>query len=372
VNILMLSGDTALARGQDGPFNQMLRLFSTYWERVDVLCPRASGAEARTVHGNVHLHPSPLPALMQPFFILRQGRRLFNERHYDLVISHDYGVFYNGIGAWLLTAGSEIPYISEIHHIEGHPFALTRRELLYRWLANAYLRTLAKRARAIRTVNRTEVPEYLRRQDVPQEKILILPSLYLDFQTFHPMPDEPCLYDVLFVGRLVSNKGLLNLLDALAKVKKTHPDVKLGILGEGPLLGTLNERIAALGLNDNVTFLPRAETMHDLAKIYNQTKMLVCASTSEGGPRVTVEAMACRTAVISTPVGIMRDLMESGLAFIVSSWGADSLAAKITLLLEDELLREQVAENGEIAVQGFRADHIIDQYARAYRDLVQS
>lgn len=368
----MLSGDTALARGQDGPFNQLLRHFAPYWSRIDVLCPRGEGALSRQVHGHVFIHPSPWPAFLQPLFILRQGRRLFEARDYALVVSHDYGVFYNGLGAFLLTAGSDIPYVSEIHHIEGYPFALTRRELAYRWLAVGYLRTLARRARAIRAVNRAEVPEFLRKQGVPADKIRVLPSLYLDFEVFHPRPDEPILYDGLFVGRLVSNKGLSALLDALAVVKRTKPDVYFAILGEGPLKQALDEKITSLGLRENVTFLPRAESMEDLARVYCQSRMLVCASTSEGGPRVTLEAMACGTAVISTAVGVMRDMMhEDGKNFLVAGWGADSLAEKILLLLSDEGLRQQVAANGEIAVQGFRAETMIHQYAQAYLQLAQ-
>jgi glycosyltransferase involved in cell wall biosynthesis len=317
------------------------------------------------------VHPSPLNVLLQPLYIFWWGRRLLAARPYALITSHDFGFFYNGLGAWLLTLGRAIPYVSEIHHIEGHPFALTRRELVYRRLARWYIRFFARRAAAIRAVNRSEVPEFLRELGVPQEKILILPSMYIDFDIFRPQPDEAPRFDVLFVGRFAPNKGIFTILEAVAAVKETHPDVKLALLGDGPLREKVVAQINALNLQNHATLISGVDGPGDVARLYHQSKMLVCASTSEGGPRVTVEAMACGTPVISTPVGIMRDLMESGKNFLVFKWGADELAEKIRLLLDDDSLRHQLGENGEIAVQGFRADHVIEQYARGYHDLIQ-
>jgi glycosyltransferase involved in cell wall biosynthesis len=366
----MLSGDTALAQGHEGPFYQMLRQFSEYWDRIDILTPAAPKAENRMVHGNVFVHPSPWHILFQSWFILWKGRQLLKERDYALIISHDFGVFYNGIGAWLLHKLSQIPYVSEIHHIEGHPFALTRRELIYRWLATLYIRWAGRYATAIRVVNRSEMPEFLRRYGVPENKILFLPSMYIDFSIFHPQPNAVPHYDVLFVGRLVSNKGIFTILQAIAIVKQKHPTIRLCILGEGELKEAILARIDELHLSDNVTLIPRLDSPQEVARLYNQAKMLVCASTSEGGPRVTIEAMACRTPVISTPVGIMLDLLEQGTNFMVFPWHAEPLADRIQFLLENDLIRQQLAENGEIAVQGFRADVIIGQYARGYKDLI--
>ncbi|MFP4324007.1 MAG: glycosyltransferase family 4 protein [Anaerolineales bacterium] len=351
----------------------MLSRFRQYWTRVDVITPRVPGAQARTLYGNVHIHPSPWPKPMQPFYILKQGRALLRQRPYALIISHDYGLFLNGLGAWLLHSGSQVPYVSELHHIEGYPFALTYREYIYRGLAAWYARRVWKRAAAIRTVNRREVPEFLRKQGVPEEKIHIMTSLYLDFSVFKPLPDVEPMYDVLFVGRLAPNKGLFTLLDALHQVRETLPNVCLGILGEGKLRRALESRIAELGLENNVTFIPRAATSADLARVYNAARMLVCASTSEGGPRVTLEAMACGVPVVSTPVGVMKDLLEtSGTSFLVFGWHAEPLAEKIVLLLQNEHMRRQLAENGELTVQGFRADVIIDQLARAYQEIAEA
>jgi glycosyltransferase involved in cell wall biosynthesis len=366
----MLSGDASVAQGRDGAFYQMLRRFSAYWERIDILCPRAAGAEARTVHGNVYVHPSSQPRAMQPLFIRRKGLELLRVRPYALITSHDFGFFYNGIGAWWLHRQTGVPYVSEIHHVEGYPRAVTGRERLYRALAIRYIRWTKSRAAAFRAVNSVEVPELLRRSDVPDEKILVLPSLYVDFDLFRPMPDEPRRYDAAFIGRLVANKGLFTILDAAAQVKTTHPNVQIGLLGRGALQAALESRILALGLEQNVTLHTEPLSPADLTHFYNSAAMLICASTAEGGPRVTVEAMACGVPVISTPVGVMRELITDGENGLLFRWQADELAAHMRRLLDDDALRRRLAENGRASVQDFQADAVIERYARGYHDLI--
>jgi glycosyltransferase involved in cell wall biosynthesis len=369
-NLLMLSGDNSVARGHDSTFYQMLQRFADYWNQIDVLCPGAPDASLQRIHERVFVHPSPWAKLFHPQFIVRKGRELFAERQYSLIISHDYGLFLNGTGARRLAQRPPIPYISEIHHVEGYPRAVNNRERLYRWLAMRYIRRVWRHAAAIRTVNRVELPNLLRELGVPPEKILALPSLYVDLDTFRPMPDQAREYDVIFVGRLVANKGIFTLLDAIGRVQVTHPEVRLGILGRGPLQTAIETRIEALGLNDHVTIIPRVENAAALAQFYNRAGMLICASTSEGGPRVTVEAMACAVPIISTPVGIMPELIEDNVNGMLFHWDAAELADRIRLLLYDDALRRHIGERGCEAVQQFNADAVIEQYARGYHDLI--
>ncbi len=372
MNLLMLSGDPAAAQGRDSTFYQMLRRFAEYWYRIDVICPPSPEGTPRRIHKRVYIHPLRGPKILQPWLIARKGRALFAKREYALVLSHDYGLFLNGIGAWMLTRQSDVPYISEIHHVEGYPRAVTRREHLYRALGMGYLRWVWRRAAAIRAVNAVEIPRLLRKLGVPPQKILVLPALYIDFDVFRPVPGEPREYDVLFVGRLAPNKGLFTLVDAIGRVQITHPEVRLGILGKGPLLPELEKRIAAQGLGAHVIIARRLESVGELAQLYNRAGMLVCASTAEGGPRVTVEAMACGVPVISTPVGIMPELLEDGVNGMLFHWDAAELADKIRLLLDNSKLRERLGENGRQAVQRFRAHDVIEQYAHGLQQVART
>jgi len=348
----------------------MLRRFSNYWNRIDVIVPHAPGADARALYGNVYIHPAPWPKLVQPLFIRYKGRRLSTERAYDLITSHDYGIFYNGLGARLLTCNSNVPIVSEIHHVEGYPRAATHRERIYQKLAQWYISWAARWVAAFRVVNAVELPNLMRALGVSADKILILPSLYIDFDIFRPLMGVERDLDLLFVGRLAPNKGLFTLLEALAQVRKTHPSARLSILGSGPLRAKLERQIAKHGLNDAVQFLPRQPGPEEMARVYNRAKMLVCASTAEGGPRVTVEAMACGTPVISTPVGIMPEIVHAGKNGLLFSWDAIELADQIRRLLDDAVLRARLGEAGRLSVQSFEASRVIEAYAQGYHNLV--
>lgn len=371
MNLMMIGGDNLLARGIKTTQYQMLRHFSRHWDRIDIISLGGSGAAERVIYDNVHIHPSPLARWQYPLHIVRQGRALLAEREYALVVSHDFGLFYTGVSAWWMLRGSDVPLVSEIHHVEGYPIPVSLRERFYRLTARVYIPWMWHHVAAIRVVNHVEILTYLRSVGVPDEKILVLPSLYLDFDQLHPMPGIEPEYDVLFVGRLVSNKGLFTILDALRMVKREVPNVKLGIRGEGPLRHRLEARARELGLAENVVFIPRLENPEDVAQLYCGARMLVCASTAEGGPRVTAEAMACGVPVISTPVGIMPELVEDGVNGLLFRWDAAELAQKILALLSDDDLRRQLGERGREAVQPFKAEDIIRNYAQGYHDLIE-
>ncbi|NJL94360.1 MAG: glycosyltransferase family 4 protein [Anaerolineae bacterium] len=364
MNLLMLSGDSAAAQGQEGPFAALLSRFAAHWARIDILCPPIPAAKPVACRfGNVYFHASTRRKLAQVAFIRQQGTRLLAERRYAVITSHDYGIFLNGQGARRLARQSGLPWVSELHHVEGYPRAATPRERLYRTLAQRYVRAVRDEVAAFRVVNQQEMPGFLRALGVPEQKIHVLPSLYLDFEIFRPGPAVP-RYDVLFVGRLVPNKGLFTLLEALARVKAARPQVRLAILGQGPLRAALEKRILGLELTANVEFLPPAADARAVAHHYRESRMLVCASTSEGGPRVTVEAMACGVPVISTPVGVMGDLIvdeENGLLF---HWDSAALAARILRLLGDADLRTRLGTGGQRSVAHFAATEVIAGYAQ--------
>lgn len=373
MNLLMLSGDAAIAQGRDGAFYQMLRRFARHWSRIDILTPSAPGALNRRLHECVFVHPSPWHRALQPLFIRHKGAQLFSQRQYDLVVSHDFGFFYNGIGArWLLRDKPHIPLISEIHHIEGYPLAVSLREHLWRQAAQLYLPFAAKRVAAFRTVNQREVPDFLRQLGISQEKILVLPSVYLDFESLQPQPNIPKVYDVLFVGRLAANKGIELILQALQLVKHAYPDVRLGLRGEGALKHKIEHFIREHQLQDNVLFVPRVDDSAAMAQLYQSAKMLVCASTVEGNPRVTIEAMACGVPVLSTPVGIMPQVIRDGENGFLFPRDAQSLAEKICRLLDTPALQARFSAAGRAAVQQFDAETMIANYARAYQAVAQA
>ena len=373
MKLLMVSGDRQVAIGEKGPFFSMQREFSRHFERIDVLCPRPAGeVVVTTIHDNVHFHPATCGRLGMARYVAREGTRLVREHGHALVVSHDYGWFYNGRGSARVAARAGVPYLSELHHVPGHPVAADLRERLDKQIARAYVVWARDRAAAFRVVNSNEMPALLERWGVPRERVLVLPSLYIDLDVFRPAGEPaPFEQDLVFVGRLVANKGLGRIVEAMRILAGRGHSLRALFVGKGPLAGRLREHVRRAGLQERVRFVDWVATPADLAEIYRRSRLLVCASTCEGGPRVTVEAMACGTPVVSTPVGVMSDLLSDARAGRLVGFDAPDLAAGIEAMLVDEEARLAMGRTAVERAQPFEYARAIRGYAEGLQELAR-
>jgi len=118
---------------------------------------------------------------------------------------------------------------------------------------------------------------------------------------------------ILFLGWMSKEKGLSELLQAFSLVRKTHPCARLLVAGETndkSYLASLKSLIDDLGIQSSVTFLGWVD---EVGKLIADSSILVLPSYSEGVPRSIVESMLVKTAVVSTPVGAVPNLLGHGL-----------------------------------------------------------
>ena len=371
MRLLMLSGDRQTCAGEQGPFYSLQREFSRHFERIDVLCPPPGRpVTVETIFERVHLHPAPVARAKLVGWIAKRGEELLHEHGATLVVSHDYGWFYNGMAAARISQRTGVPYLSEIHHVPGYPIAESWRERFERRLARRYVRWARTRAKAFRVVNANEMPALLERWGVPREKIAVIPSLYIDLAVFRPAPLRPePEQDVCFVGRLVENKGLLRLVDALAALDERGRPASVLFVGKGPLRKALEERLKKRKLTERARFVEWVESPAELAEVYRRSRLVVCASTCEGGPRFTVEALACGTPVVSTPVGVMGELLADSSCGKLVGFDRGSLADGIAELLGDEDRRRAAGAAGVARVQRYEYASAVRFYAEELQRL---
>lgn len=137
------------------------------------------------------------------------------------------------------------------------------------------------------------------------------------------------------VATLRSWKGHLYLLDAFAQMNR--PDLHLLIVGEGPMRGPIEEKIAALKLGGRITLAgQRSNPEHWL-----QALDVFCLPSyaNEGVPQAILQAMLCALPIVTTPVGAILEAVADGdTALVVPPRDAAALAAAIARLLDDAAL----------------------------------
>jgi rhamnosyl/mannosyltransferase len=168
---------------------------------------------------------------------------------------------------------------------------------------------------------------------------------------------------VLFVGRLVYYKGLEVLLRAVAATT-----AGLVIAGDGPLGPALRAQAATLGLDGRVAFLPGLADA-EVRALYRACDVLALPSTerTEAFGLVQVEAMASGLPVVSTdlPTGVPWVNEHGVTGVVVRPHDADALAAGLTPLLADAVLRARLGQAGRRrAVERFALDRMLAEFVR--------
>ena len=136
-----------------------------------------------------------------------------------------------------------------------------------------------------------------------RHKILIAHEHFLDFNTFTvttPLPDRPSL--IGYIGRLSGEKGVQHFAQALPAILNGREDLRVLIGGDGPLKESIAASLQEQGVTARVD-LPGWISHDDLPRYLNQLRLLVLPSYTEGLPNIMLEAMACGTPVLATPVG---------------------------------------------------------------------
>ena len=114
---------------------------------------------------------------------------------------------------------------------------------------------------------------------------------------------------LLFAGRLYPGKGLIELIDACDRLRRDGAEIRLRVVGEGPLAQAAHSRVDDLDLGGHVEFVgavPYAEALDQMA----WADVLVLASAHEGWPKVLTEAMVHHTLCVAPRGGIMGRLLE--------------------------------------------------------------
>ena len=265
---------------------------------------------------------------------------------------------------------------SQVFH--KHPIVLSTHGGIFHtkwlsWLKSAYFRTATrlslKRVAAVLCVSRHDYELFS--EIVPERKLhMVGNGVALDPYLKLQKQITPGL--IVGVGRVAENKGIDQLLQALAQVRETHPHAHLVWIGPDEVGRTESYyRLAAeLGIAKNVQFTGRTEDS-ELYNLLSRAHLFASGSRYEGFGLSTIEAMSSATIPVVTRVGVHAQIIEDGKSgFLVDgSPAAIAHGIRSALNLEAAALT-QMGEQARRASASYSWKEVVRPYVHIYQSVV--
>jgi glycosyltransferase involved in cell wall biosynthesis len=228
-------------------------------------------------------------------------------------------------------------------------------------------RTLQKSTRLIALTEKWKrfLTEYAPGSDVQ----VIANAVKLD-----PLNDSIAMEEgrILFLGQAGAHKGIFELLAAVAQLKKTFPEIRLVVAGDGNL-AELQAKANELGISKNIEMLgwiKGDKKNQELAR----ASIFALPSYAEGLPNAMLEAMAAGKAVVATRVGGIPDVVKDGEnGLLIPPADINELTIALMRLLENKQLRTTLASNARKTIEeSYSCKILIEKLSALYDELLQS
>lgn len=354
---------------------------------VTIITARLRGTPAYEEIDGVKVHRIPCMEIKVPGFypppmisapgFFRYLKRLDEQYHFDIIhLQNRYFVSFNM--AALYCRLKKKPFMMTIHNARpvGISLPVTIGGSAYDWLIGRWPFAMADRIIAVSKWVKGDIAKY----HIDAGKIIPVhnginvgefrPSAARNVRAQYGIGDNPML---LFVGRMITQKGISYLIDAMPLVLKAHPEAKLFLVGRGSLLEGLKSKVASMRLEKSVIFSGyMSEEM--LKEAYGTCDLFVLPSVWEVLPIAVLEAMSSGKPIVCTDAGGDREMVRDGVnGFVVPMRSPKALAEKINVVLSDADMRSRMgAASRKIAEEEFDWKLIAAQTRQVYGELLDN
>jgi len=205
-----------------------------------------------------------------------------------------------------------------------------------------------------------------KRYATPMNKIEVIPNGVSEDFFMNKNKKKINIANLLYVGRLSVDKNLPILIKAASMLKSK---AVLNVVGEG----AMKEKLKKIILNEKSenVIIHGKKTGEELVNFYRDADIFLLASRFEGQPLTVLEAMASSTIVIASDImGIREVVGEAGI--LVDSSDANNFAVEIDRIIEDEKLRNTLADLGRKKVVLNNWNEITDKIINIYKQVKKS
>ena len=299
---------------------------------------------------NYMIHPNNfIDWIMQMNFnMIAKATELMNKQKYDVIHAHDWLVAY---AAKTLKHAFDVPVVATIHATESGRNSGIHDET-QRYINDSEWLLTYEASEVI--VNSNFMKNDIQRLfGLPFEKINVIPNGInlnnftgierdYDFRRQYAMDNEKI---ILYVGRLVYEKGIQYLIGAMPKILNNYHDAKLVICGRGGMMDELKQEAHNLGIDNKVYFAGYCDSKK-VQKMYKCADVAVFPSTYEPFGIVALEGMLSGTPTVVSDVGGLNEIVEHGVTGMKSYAGnSNSIADSVLALLFDPKLCDTVSKN---------------------------
>ena len=286
--------------------------------------------------------------------IAKAGEIIAKEGKFDVIHAHDWLVAYS---AKTLKQAYDMPIVSTIHATEaGRNSGI--REANQKYINDTEWMLTYESTEVI--VNSNYMKSELQRLfGLPFEKINVVPNGVnitnysgierdYEFRRRYALDNEKI---ILFMGRLVYEKGVQYLIGAMPKILEHYHDAKLVIAGKGGMIDELKQEVNHLGLGNKVCFAGYLNGK-DVGKMYKAADIAVFPSTYEPFGIVALEAMLAEVPVVVSDIGGLNEIVRHRETGMKSYCGnSNSIADSILELLFDPALCSSMVKKAKAEVR---------------------
>jgi len=298
----------------------------------------------------------------------------FLKKKADIIHTHSYGYFQNH-AAWIKERIQSTPWVITPHfHPSWSMWGGAKRRTLRDFYDSKIGKSTMESADLITCVSNHEKEMLVKEIGLSEDNIKIIYN-GIDWSEWEKVPDKRPFRDsypeiserfVIFAGRLATNKGIPDLIEAMSI---SESEVDLVVMGADMGLGKDLDKLAtSMGVR-----------MHRLGHVDDEiyrsalsaAEILVLPSEYEAFGIVLLEAAAAQTPVVATRVGGIPEAMSEGKnGLIVDYNDPKTLSAAIFSILEDDSLNREMGNFGREFSKGFSWSSIINQLESKYLELL--
>ncbi len=367
--------------GGGGVINALLAEELATRHTVTLLTSQGPGLERESVEGGVRVLRVPVlfrrrQAAASMISMLSYvvgapgaGRRFLESHPHDIINTH-FALPSGPVGD-TLARGARIPNVLSVHGgdlYDPSKFTSPHKHFALR----AWIRRLARRADAV-VGQSSNTLDNLRKYYTPELDGIRIP---LGIRRPTPGVAERSEYDLpedgillTTVGRIVGRKAIHHLLKVVDNLRDLP--LHLLIVGDGPLVPSLQEECRQRGIEEKVRFMGRVEEV-DKFRILRMSDMFVSTSLHEGFGLVFLEAMACGLPVLCYNHGGQNDfLVDSTTGHLLELNDVDGFTERTRELARNAESRERMGKENLNRVEQYFIEHCAAEYERIFENAIR-